>query len=220
MTTLITRLFADNTVASEASNALQANGIDEDAIRAISGGDARQAMVDVGLGEDAVAAYADKMSGGNTLVAVRAPFGTAGRAMTALKKFEAIDVGLASQEAHISAQDNPEMQSSIIKGNKKFLTGKGVTESRYMSPFGFPLLSKNQRGRAKVDSSTISSKFGWRTTKPPKEGKRVLSDNPTPFSSLLGMKLIKKPRLRTSVMRDNPTPFSSALGLSTLTKSE
>ncbi len=219
MTTLITRLFADDSIAAKASDALQAGGIDEDAIRAIGGSDAATAMADVGLGEDAVAAYSGAMSGSNTLVAIRAPFGTTGRALTALKKFDAIDVGLESQEAHISAQDDPEMQSSIIKGNKKFLTGKGVTESRYISPFGFPLLSKNQRGKAKVDTKPVlSSKLGWRTTKPPKAGKRVLSDNPTPLSSMIGMSLIKKPRLRNSVMSDNPTPFSSALGWPTIIK--
>ncbi len=215
MTTLITRLLANAGAASEASTALQSSGFSDEAVGVISGSeaDARAAMADMGVSDEAASAYASGIAGGNALVSVRAPFGQAGRAITALKKFDTIDVGLENEDVHIEAKDDPAYANdSIIKGNKKFLTSDGATESgaHYMTLGG--LLSSNQRGKAKVDTSTISSKFGMKLIKQPKAKKNLLTDNPTPFSSLFGMKLIKKSRDGKKPLIDNPTPFSSALG--------
>jgi hypothetical protein len=223
MTTLITRLLADEGTASEAASALEARGFNEDAVAVISGSDASAAMEKSGVSEEVASAYSSGLSSGNALVAVRAPFGMAGAAVTALKKFKPIDVGLESEESHISAVTDPEMSSSIIKGNKKFLTGKGVTESGMrFTPFGFPMLSKRQKGRASVDTSTISAKFGMPLIKQPPRKKSLTRNNPTPFSSLFGMKTIKQRRSSggNSVISDNPTPLSSALGWPTIADKE
>ena len=148
---------------------------------------------------------------------MRAPFGTAGRAITTFRKFDTVDVGLAQEDTYIGYKTDPSYQTSVIKGGKRFLTGKGVTEpGTYFSPFGMPLLTKRQQGKAKVDTSTISAKFGMKLIKQPKAKKSLLTDNPTPFSRLFGMKLIKQPRNRSKPLIDNPTPFSSALGWPTL----
>lgn len=220
MTTLITRLLADAGTASEASTALQSNGFAEDSVGVISGSeaDARAAMAEMGVSDEAASAYASGIAGGNALVSVRAPFGKAGSAITALKKFDAIDVGLENEDVHIEAKDDPQYATdSIIRGNRKFLTGDGALESgRHFMSFG-GLLSKSQRGKAKVDTSTISAKFGMKLIKQPKSKKNLLTNNPTPFSSLFGMKLIKESRDRRKPLVDNPTPFSSALGLPVLT---
>jgi len=221
MTTLITRLLENADAASEASSALRANGFAEEAIGVIDGSqaEARAAMDDAGIDDDTAAAYASGIAGGNALVTVRAPFGRAGSAITTLKKFRPIDVGIDHEDTYIGYKTDPTYQTSVIKGGKKFLTGKGVTESgTYFSPFGTTLLSKTQRGKAKVDTSTISAKFGWKLIKQPKAKKTLLTNNPTPLSRLLGIKLVKKPRDGSKPLVDDPTPLSSALGWPTLTE--
>ena len=221
MTTLITRLLANEGSAADAAKALEQRGFNEDSIAVISGSDASAAMEKSGVSEEAASAYSSGIASGNALVAVRAPFGMAGTAVTALKKFKPIDVGLESEELHIEAKTDPEISSSIIKGNKKFLTGKGVTErGMRFTPFGFPMLSSNQKGRASVDTSTVSAKFGMSTIKQPSGKKNVSTGNPTPFSSLFGMKTIIQPKQRKSISRDNPTPFSSALGWPTIIEND
>ena len=152
----------------------------------------------------------------NALVALRAPFGTAGRAITALKKFETIDVGLEEEENYVGYKTDPSYNTKVIKGGKKYLTGKGVTEPRtYYMSFGLPMLSANQKGKAKVSTETT---FGMPTIKPPSGKKRVISDNRTPFSSMFGMPTIKEPSRKKRVTSDNPTPFSSAMGWRTLSE--
>ncbi|GEM_PF-3343080 len=218
MTTLITRLFADKGTASQVSEALLSDGFNKRAVRAIEGGDsaARDAMADMGISGAAAEAYASKMAGGNALVAVRAPFGRAGSAMTVFDRFDPIEVDVA-EETHIRAETDPRYAKSIIPGNKKFLTMESAVGSGtgFSDTFGMRLLSRNQRGKASVDTSTISSKFGMRMLSSNQRGKAKVGTST--ISEKMGLKLVKQPSAKKSIIRNNPTPFSSALGLPTLT---
>jgi len=220
MTTLITRLFADRDTAAKASDALISGGFDRKSVRAIDGdqGAARSALTDMGVSDAAADTLAGKVAGGNGVVALRAPFGRAGDAISTLDRFDPVEVDI-EQETHISAVTAPENALSIIPGNRKFLTSEDAVGSGtgFSESLGMPLLSSRQRGKAKVDTSTISKKFGF-TLLSRKQGGKAKVDTST-ISEKLGLKLIKKPRGGKSIVR-NPTPFSSALGWPTIIRPE
>jgi len=220
MTTLITRLFADRDTAAKASEALLSGGFNRKSVSAIDGDQsaARSALVDMGVSDAAADVLAGKVAGGSGVVALRAPFGKAGDAISTLDRFDPVDVDI-EQEAHISAAPAPEYSKSIIPGNKKFLTMDGAVGSGtgFSESIGMPLLSSRQRGKAKVDTSTISQRFGFKLLSR-KQGGKAKVDTST-ISEKLGLKLVKKPREGTSVI-NNPTPFSSMLGWPTIIKSE
>jgi len=219
MTTLITRLFADKDTASRASEALQDRGFDRKSVRAIEGdeGAARAALADMGVSDAAIDVLAGKVAGGNAVVALRAPFGMAGSAISTLDRFDPLDEDIdIEQETHISAETDPDLAvPSIIKGNKKFLTHEGAvgTSTGFSEMFGLPLLTRRQGGKADVDTSTISQKFGLKLLSPKQGGKARVGTST--ISERLGLKLIKKPSAGKSLI-DDPTPFSSALGWPTI----
>ena len=216
MSTLITRLLADEDTASEASRALAQKGFDDSAVRVVSGsgGSARESMADFGVSDNTAEAYAGHLDGGKALVAVRAPFGMAGDAMSALKGFDAIEVDV-EQEQHISYKTNPEDALSIIPGNKKFLTDRSSvgTGTGFSEMFGWSLLTDRQRGKASVETETISKKLGIPLLANRQWGKAGVDTSTV--SEKIGLATIKKPRGGKSIIR-KPTPFSSALGWPTI----
>lgn len=220
MTTLITRLFTDKDTAAKASDALLSRGFDRKSVRAIDGdrGAARSALADMGVNDAAADALAGKVADGNGVVALRAPFGKAGDAISTLDRFDPIEVDI-EQETHISAVTSPENALSVIPGNKKFLTAEDAVGSGtgFSESLGMPLLSSRQRGKAKVDTSTMSERFGFKLLSR-KQGGKAKVDTST-ISEKLGLKLIKKPRDGKSIVR-NPTPLSSALGWPTIIRPE
>jgi len=216
MSTLITRLLANEDTASEASRALARKGFDDGAVRVVSnsGGSARESMVDFGVSDSTADAYIDHLDSGNALIAVRAPFGMAGDAMSALRPFDAIEVDV-EQEQHISYKTNPEDALSIIPGNKKFLTDRSSvgTGTGFSDMFGWSLLTDRQRGKASVETETISKKLGMPLLTNRQRGKAGVDTSTV--SEKIGLATIKKPRGGKSIIR-NPTPFSSALGWPTI----
>ena len=213
MSTLITRLFANENTASQASEALVSDGFHKSSVRIIGGSEsaAREAMAAMGVDDAAADVYAGRIAGGNALVAMRAPFGMSGGAMATLEKFESIEVDMP-QESHISYQSDPDLEPpKIIPGNKKFLTAEGSvgTSTSFSEFFGMRLLSRKQGGSAKVRTSTMTG-----NTLSDKQGGKARVSSWTITSNLL-----KKPGKGKSIIR-NPTPFSSALGWPTLTEKD
>lgn len=208
MATLITRLYADKATATEVTDALLAQGFPDWTMRTIEGdaGTARMAMDDAGLDPSAANAYAERMQEGGALVAVDAPFGTVGQATRTLDRYDAVEVD-TTQEVYRSPATDPDYASSIIPGNKKFLTSRSeighstVTgersnmlsdRQRGKAKVGHStktgkrenLLSRRQKGRAKVSHKTVTGKR-WNLVKKPRPGKSVVR-TPTPFSDLFG----------------------------------
>jgi len=210
MTTLITRLYADKDTAKQASEALEAKGFDRNSVSLL--GSDTAAMADAGLDEAVSGAYAAQMSGDNSLLMLRAPFGSVGTAVSALNRFDAIEVD-TEQETYIRPVDDPSMSSSIIPGNKKFLTSQSEIGSGtgFSEAFGMRLLSRRQQGKAKVGHSTKTGKRENLLSRK-QTGKAKVSHR-----TVTGKRwnLIKKPSAGTSVIH-NPTPFSSMLGWPTI----
>lgn len=217
MTTLITRLLANENTAREAAAALTARDFHEDAIHVVSGSPAssREAMARAGLSDRAAEAYAGHLGGGNTLLAVRAPFGMAGEAVSVLRKFDTIDVDV-EQEQHVSYATSDDYRSSIIPGNRKFLTDPSNvgTGTGFSDMVGWSLVTDRQRGKANVGTSTVTGgKMGMRLVSRRQRGKANVGTST--ISGKLGLSTVKRPRGGKSIIR-NPTPFSSALGLPTV----
>lgn len=207
MTTLITRLYADKDTASQASKALIARGFEKNSIQTLDG---CAGLADMGVDSAVTDAYSAAMGDGNAVLALKAPFGSVGMAVSTLGDFDPIEVD-AAQELYIAPKTNPEIMLSIIPGNKKFLTARSEVGHSTITGERRNLLSSNQKGRADTYHGT---KMGSRKSQLSRNQKG--RSKPKHYT-VMGKRssLVKKPRAGTSLISD-PTPFSSFFGWSTI----
>jgi hypothetical protein len=153
MTTIITRLYADQAAAQAVADVLAKRG-HEDVHVFTDGTDAARAA---GVPGDAAAAYARHMAKGNALLVVRAGFNPVGAARDAIRTLAAhpgIDAGLRSEEHYIR-------EDAVLTGGyvlddhpHMFLRKDSLGEGRHFSrAFGLPML----RHRGTIMTSTSRS---------------------------------------------------------------
>jgi hypothetical protein len=145
MTTIITRLYPDAATADAVVKDLLADGHASDTIDIIPAGAGVAALRAARVGTAAARAYAEAMTGGRTLVVVRAPFapmGTARNAIRVVNRRASIDVGLASQDEYIRERPGPMVSNNILTDHPLVMSnpysrpwhgrifGRGVIESR------------------------------------------------------------------------------------------
>lgn len=135
MTTIITRLYKDDSAANAVVSDLSSAGFPEKTYEVIgSGGDVTAAMAEARVGDQAAAAYAPLIDQGNKLVVVRAPFTPFGAATTAMKIVDSqptVDAGLEKQDVLISEEMTGSYVPSIIR-------------DQHYGDFLFPLISKHR----------------------------------------------------------------------------
>jgi len=152
MTTIITRLYADD-AAAVAVAALVQGGIDRDGIRTVTAGEgAMAAMRAARVSAVAAAAYAGAMQAGQTLVVAEVgfnPVGAARLAMKILARHPSVDVGLATQDDYIEEMVEIETTGSVFRG------GRLVMSNPFARPSHGHILGANPVIRGRVSTSAI-----------------------------------------------------------------
>jgi hypothetical protein len=166
MTTIITRLYADQAAARAVVATLLDRGQDEDTIDIItrdSTGGAEAAMRAARVPVAAAAVYARAMSGREALLVVAAPFNPVGAARDAkrvVSKSPAIKVGLASEDHYVRESFSARHSGSV-------LTDHPMVMSNPHKPLGHGhMLGQNPILASKVKTSAIRggaymSKMFW-----------------------------------------------------------
>lgn len=157
----------------------------------------------------------ESLERGRSMVAVMAPFGAALDAVKIMQSNGAVDID--SQPAYIPSNAAPLSDTLGIPTLSEFSPTVGLASSNWSlsSLFGIPLLTRSQRGKAKLSDT----KRPWDNS----FGLPMLSRNPAPLSSLLGMKLLTRGGSKDSsfgfgLLSSNPAPLSSLFGIRTLSK--
>jgi len=217
MSTFVTRVYENPETAKTAVASLRQAGFDEDSLHVYDRtriDDAQRKLEDAAVDESDIATYRSALDDGKNLLAFRAPFGMAGKAVTTLRKTDSVDIGIERSETHVGYELSDNGELSIIPGNRKFLTSERAVKNATSRVTPAPYLTDRQRGKAKVGSWTVTGDRS-KLIKQPKRRNNLLR-NPTPFSSLLGLKTIIEPKQRDAALTDNPTPFSSFFGWPTI----
>ena len=149
MTTIITRLYKDDSAVNAVTSGLSEAGFPDNLFSTIGGGgDVAAAMADAQVGEEAAEAYAPLIRQGNKLVVVRAPFAPFGAATKAMKIVDSqptVDAGLAKENVLVSA----EMTAPLLQN---------IQRNQRYGDFLFPLISKRKPHGSTVFSGT--KRFG------------------------------------------------------------
>ncbi len=140
MTTIITRLYKDDSAANAVVAGLSEAGFPDKLYSTIGGGgDVASALADASVGEDAAAAYAPLIDQGNKLVVVRAPFTPFGAAKEAMKIVDSqptVDAGVANENVFVSEEMK---ESSFPK----------ILRNQHFGDFLVPLLIKSAASPAR-----------------------------------------------------------------------
>jgi hypothetical protein len=230
MTTVITRLYADEEAASAVARRLSWEGLPARALQVITGsGMSRDAiaakMGRAGVHETAVPAYSERVAGGNALLVVRAtykPLGAARITREVTARTPTIDAGGVIDEHYFA--DPPDHAPSVLKDHPRFLSldldfgeYKGGPIS---AELGIPLLTRGHRNRplhVYKGGKHVSRAF-WpmpllsrkRSANSAMHGGRFMSKLFWP------MPLITRKERTRSVIRGGALPFSRAFGMPTI----
>ncbi len=102
MTTIVTRIYKNETAANAVADELRNQSFPERTFDVIAGGkDAAVRMSAAEVGDAEASAYGPMIDGGNALVVVRAPFGTARAAMAIADAGSPMEVEVAAQERYV-----------------------------------------------------------------------------------------------------------------------
>jgi hypothetical protein len=182
MTTVISRLYADEAAAHGVVDDLRAEGFPASTIDVIATADAA-AIAAARVAAPDAEKYAAKMAAGNVLVVVRAPvtpFGAARRAQEVVDGTEWIPAGVANQNRYVEERADPRLFLSVMTDHPRFL-------SHDVGPD-----SPRTRG-------TVSEGLGWRLLSPHRTT-RSASSGWFASTKLLPFKLLSKHRSGTSAI--------------------
>lgn len=237
MTTPVVRVYGTEQQASQAVARLKEYGFAEEGILAVGPAPEGQAdsakavssAVRAGfVPQERAKHYADAVRQGQSLVAVRPPFGRGQVAIDILDSLGPVATGLERQGSRISWDVAAPLSSGLrapalwrgqptpfsrLTGGQILLRGRTFAakypeltrpEWTFSSRLGLRLLSRNQAPRSSLSGKAAPS---WTRSL----GLPLLASGPTPFSSSLGLGFLTG-RLRF----DQPAPFSAMLGLPSL----
>lgn len=162
MTTIITRLYADDAAAQAVVSALVSGGIGADSIHVIGTADPA-AMVAAQVAPQAANAYSAAMTGGQALIVVAVGFNPMGAARKAIKivgRTPSISCGVAEENAYVQEAMDPAYANRILKGAPLMLTNSyGRMPQGHI--FGSnPILASRPRTSA-IRGGAYMSKMFW-----------------------------------------------------------
>jgi len=237
MTSPVVRVYGTEQQANDAVARLKEYGFPQDGILTVrpasegaaDSGEAVWSAVRAGFVlQERAKRYGDAVRQGQSLVAVRPPFGRGQVAIDILDSLAPVATGFERQGSGISWDVAAPLSSGLrapalwrgqpapfsrLTGGQILLRGRTFAakypeltrpEWTFSSRLGLRLLSRNQAPR-----SSLSGKAGPAWTR--SLGLPLLASGPTPFSSSLGLGFVTG-RLRF----DQPAPFSAMLGLPSL----
>lgn len=199
MTTIITRLYSDQSAAQAAKASLLSYGLDEDILHIITAdasGGAAAAMKTAQVPAASAKVYQAAMTGGQVLLVVEAPFnpvGTARAANKVLRKHPALNVGLENEDVYLRQYPDARYANSVMKGHTLFMTNPFSRPSHGHILGSNPIMESKPRTSA-IRGGAYMSKAFW------------------------PMKLVSAPKQATSAIRGGKL-FSSMFGLPLLTSS-
>ncbi len=199
MTTIITRLYSDQSGASAAMAALVKSGQDEDTIRIITGstaGGAAAAMKAARVSTGSAAAYAKAMTGEQALLVMQVgfnPIGAARNAVKVLDRHPAMNVGLEDEDVYLREYPTVEASRNLLANNPLVMSNPFRRLSHGHILGNNPIIQSKPRTSA-MRGGGFMSRYFW------------------------PMKLVSSPKQGTSAMRGGFL-FSSMFGLPLLTKS-
>ena len=167
MTTVISRLYADEKTAKGVAAQLSEAGFPADIIDMFGAGASVDDIAAARVTEGDAEAYANAMKKGNSLLIVRAPvtpFGAARAAMQTVDSVESIDAGVMHPNRYIEETPNLESFASILTDHPRFLTqdmGPGHPRERGLisKGMGWRLLSPHRTKRSASSDGGHNSKF-------------------------------------------------------------
>lgn len=230
MTTVITRLYADEEAARAIARRLSWEGLPARALQVISGdGKSRETIAEkmqsAGVHVTAVPAYSERVAGGNALLVVRAtykPLGAAQIARDATARSKAIEVRGVIDDYYFA--DPPDNAPSVLKDHPRFLS-LDLEPGEYKggpisAELGIPLLTRGHRNRPLhvFKGGKFVSRAFWPMPLLSRKRKANSAIHGGRYMSKLfwPMPLITKKERTRSVIRGGALPFSRAFGMPTI----
>lgn len=183
MTTIITRLYADDATAQSVVAALVNGGLDADSIQVIKAADPA-AMIAARIDPAAAAAYAAAMTGGQALVVVEAgfnPVGAARKAMKIVDRTPAIKCGVADENAYVVELPDPAFANRVMAGAPLLMTNRFARLSHGHIFGSNPVMASPTKTSAMRGGAYMSKMF-WPM--------KLVSESKTKTSAIHGGKLM------------------------------
>lgn len=166
MTTIITRLYADQATARAVVAMLLQKGQDEDTIDIITRdtlGGPEAAMRAARVPAASAAAYVSAMTGREALVVVAAPFnpiGTAREAIRVVNRTPAIKVGLADEDVYLREAPRPDIARNLLAGEPLIMSNPHSRPSHRHILGSNPIIAGKPRTSA-IRGGAYMSRFFW-----------------------------------------------------------
>lgn len=199
MTTIITRLYADQAAARAVVNRLLQKGQDESTIDVITRdtvGGPEAAMQSARVPAASAATYAAAMKGREALLVVAAPFnplGTAREAIRTVNDSPALRVGVGDEDYYIREAVRSENSGSVLTNHPLIMSNPHSRLSHGHILGSNPIIASKPRNSA-IRGGAHMSRFFW------------------------PMKLVSAPKEKTSAIRGGFL-FSSLFGIPTIIRS-
>ncbi len=218
MTTVITRMFEDETAAERAAKYLVLKGLPENAVEVIAGGDPESLTDDLRkarVHEDAIAPYADSIAKGHAALIVRAtyiPLGAPRITRDILARRQTVDMGDVMEEHYFT--DPPERKKSILSHHPRFLTARIRGGGPVMGP---KTVIRGRKATSAVGKNKRASRFFWPQPLLSKKERRIKVYRGGRYMSkaFWPMPLLSHKERRKSVVEGGGPVFSRALGFPT-----
>jgi len=200
MTTIITRLYANERSANAVADRLSWEGLPKSAVKVVTGTDKdkiQHRMMQAQVHRDAAPIYAESVAGGTALLIVRAtykPLGAARIVREVTGSRKTIDVGVTQDDIYV--RDLPDHAPSVLKEHPRFLTLPSEPEELQRGPIsdlvGVHTVSKLRSPTSAIRGGAFISQKFWPTalvsTKPRRNS--VIRGGGTVFSRLFGLPTI------------------------------
>ena len=186
MTTVISRLYADEATANRVTSELSSAGFPADTMDVFPAGTSADDLMAARVDEASATAYADAMSGDMALMVVRAPvtpFGAARAAMNAANSVSSTRVPGTDENRHISEQMDRDLYIglSVMTNHPRFL-------------------SSDMNPRANANRDLVSRAMHWKLLSDPKPRNSAWSGTTFMSQKILPFPLLKSRKSGTSVI--------------------
>ena len=222
MAEIIPRLFSSSTNAAAAVKDVLDYRFGENEVFTIEGaaGSSREDLVaqiaQAGIAKQHVAAYADKVQGGSTLIVVQAPFGSARKATVLLDRHQPLPAVVAPPLAPARMSYDKATPVSSIFQWKTLISDPTPLSSFFRWAVLSPFSLSRSRGFSELTDNVapLSKALNW----------PLLTENVAPLSQKMKWGLLSHDaaplsrRLNWRTLSSDPAPLSTLLGVQILSK--
>jgi hypothetical protein len=220
MTTIISRVYADEATAQAAANKLAIKGIPRNSCHIITHGDAAETLMErAQVHASAMKSYSKLLAAGNAVLVVQAtfkPLGAASLTREILSKTDPIDAGKLTDDFKVSWQ--PDKSPSIMKDHPHMLSIKGMQpRGTITSAFGMPMLKKHNAKRS-VSTGKRMSRMFWPMKLVSKKARSssVIKGGRQMSKMFWPTRLLSTGPRRKSIIPGGGTPLSRRIGIRTV----